>query len=124
MQAVIWILGAVIILEGIIFLIKPGFLVKLISFFMRGKMIYTAAVARAILGPIFLIYATQCKIPSVIIIFGILLLIGAAVLLLVKLEKIKTMLNWWTKRPVWALRTLAVAAVMIGTLIVIAGMPQ
>ena len=78
MHAVIWILGAVIILEGVVFLIRPDFFAKVISFFARSKMIYLAAVIRVVLGPIFLVYATRCKIPSVIITFGVLMLIGAA----------------------------------------------
>ena len=124
MHAVIWILGAIIILEGVVFLIRPDFFAKVISFFARSKMIYLAAVIRAVLGPIFLVYATRCKIPSVIITFGVLMLIGAVILFLVKPEKIKPMLIWWTQRPPWALRTVAVVALIIGTLIAISGMPQ
>jgi hypothetical protein len=124
MHAVIWILGAIIILEGVVFLIRPAFFAKVISFFARGKMIYLAAVIRAVLGPIFLVYAARCKTPSVIITFGVLMLIGAVILLLVKPEKIKPILIWWTQRPRWALRTVAVVTLIIGILIAISGMPQ
>jgi uncharacterized protein YjeT (DUF2065 family) len=124
MQMAIWIVGALVILEGVVFLIQPNLFKKLVSLFARGRMIYISALFRLILGPIFLIFARECKIPWIIIIFGILMLIGSAILFLVNIDKIKAILLWWTARSVWAIRSIAVIALLLGTIIVVAGLPQ
>jgi uncharacterized protein YjeT (DUF2065 family) len=124
MQATIWIVGALAIMEGVVFLIQPTLFKKLVSLFARGRMIYISALLRLILGPIFLIYARECKVPWIVIAFGILMLIGSAILFLVNIKKIKAMLLWWTARSVWAIRSIAVIALLLGTIIVVAGLPQ
>ena len=124
MQAIIWILGAVIILEGVVFLIQPGLLKKLVSLFARGRMIYIPATFRLILGPIFLIYAHNCNVPWIIITFGIMMLVGSAILFLVNIKKIKGILQWWTGRPGWAIRSVAVIALILGVIMVVSGLPQ
>ena len=124
MQMVIWIAGALVILEGVVFLIQPDLFKKLVSLFARGRIIYIPAILRLILGPIFLIFARECKIPWIIITFGILMLIGSAILFLVNIEKIKSILLWWTARSAWAIRSIAVIALILGVIIVVSGMPQ
>jgi uncharacterized protein YjeT (DUF2065 family) len=124
MQMVIWIVGALVILEGVVFLIQPDLFKKLVSLFARGRMIYFPAVLRLILGPIFLIFARECKIPWIIITFGILMLIGSAILFLVNIDKIKAILLWWTARSAWAIRSIAVISLILGVTIVISGLPQ
>ena len=124
MQAIIWILGAVIISEGVAFLIKPDLLKKLLALFAHGHMIYIPAVFRLILGPIFLIYAMSCKIPWIIITFGIFMLIGSAILFLMNTKKIKSILQWWIQQPAWAIRSIAVITLILGAIMVVSGLPQ
>ena len=124
MQMVIWILGAIIILEGVVFLIRPNIFKKMVAFFAKGRMIYIQALLRLILGPIFLIFSRECKIPWIIITFGIFMLVGSVILFLVNIDKLKSMLLWWTDRSAWAIRSIAVIVLILGVTMVVSGMPR
>ncbi len=117
MQILIKVIGLLIVLEGILFLLKPEFLRKLAGFFSRGKRAYIGADLRIVLGIVFLLAASQCRIVWVIIAFGLLFLLSGIAMLTIKLEKLKAMINWWQQKSGVFLRIVAVVAAVIGLVI-------
>jgi uncharacterized protein YjeT (DUF2065 family) len=117
MQILIKIIGILIILEGILFLLKPEFLKKILEFISRGKRVYIAAGIRIVLGIVFLLAASHCRIIWVIIVLGLLLLISGIVMLTMKLDRLKTMINWWLAKSEVFLRIMAVVVAAVGIVI-------
>lgn len=117
MQGIIAAIGLLIVLEGILFLINPELLKKMINFFIKGKLIYIGGVIRVILAILFLTIASKTSHPWITVIFGIVFIIGAIVIFAVDLEKLKTMLRWWLKQPDSMIRIVGTMALIIGLII-------
>ena len=117
MQTLIKIIGLLVVLEGILFLFKPEFLKSLAGFFSRGKRAYIAAGIRIILGIVFLLAASQCRIVWLIIALGLLFLLSGIVMLTIKLDKLKAMISWWQQKSTGFLRIIAVIIAALGIVI-------
>ncbi|MGA2914993.1 MAG: hypothetical protein ABSE89_03110 [Sedimentisphaerales bacterium] len=111
------IIAILIILDGIVLLFRPDFLKKYIEIFTGGKRIYLAAVLKAAIGAIFLIGASGCKMPAVIILFGILAL-GGAVFIVISPQKARAMAEWFAAKNNTTLRVLSIIYMLIGALLV------
>ena len=122
--SVISVIGALIVLEGIVFLIKPQLLKPLLKFFAKGKNIYVPAVLRVIFGVVFIYFAHNCRVSWLILILGILLCAAGIVMFMVKIDRLKAMLGWWEQRSLITLRLMAVVTLIIGGIIFYAGSPQ
>jgi uncharacterized protein YjeT (DUF2065 family) len=120
MHAIIAVVGALIIVEGILFMTNPLLLDKLINFFLIGKRIYLGGVLRAVLTAIFLILARQCAHPWIIIIFGLVFMIGAIVIFALDPEKLKSILRYWLTQKILLKRLIGFIAFLIGLLLIYA----
>ena len=122
--SVISVIGALIVLEGVVFLIKPQLLKPLLKFFAKGKNIYIPAVLRVIFGVVFIYFAQNLRVWWMILIIGILLCAAGVAMFMVKIDKLKAMLGWWEQRSLITLRLMAVVAMIVGGIIFYAGSPQ
>ena len=122
--SVVSVIGLLIALEGILFLIKPEYVKKLISFFVKGKSLYLAAVLRIAIGVVFLIFAMSCHIPWLVIAFGLLAAFAGIIMFIIKLEKQKAYLLWWQQRSLLSIRLIALLTLAIGAIIFYAGWPK
>lgn len=124
MVHLVWIIGALTAAWGICVLFRPIWLRQCMILFNKGKLVYVAAGVKIILGVVFLIVATQCKLPKVIIAVGILMAGGSILFCLLPFAKIQRFMNWWIARPVWVYRLWAMLAVLFGGLIMYTGIPK
>lgn len=124
MVHLVWLIGALTAVWGIAVLFKPVWLRQWMILFNKGKLVYVAAGVKIILGVVFLIVATQCKLPKVIIAVGILMAGGSILFCLLPFAKIQGFMKWWIARPVWVYRLWAVLAVLFGGLIMYTGIPK
>ena len=76
--------------------------------------IYLAGILRFALAVVFLVGASRCRYPKVIIAFGIAFIISGVVVFAVRLEKLKSILRWWGKQPAIILRILGLLTIIIG----------
>jgi len=120
MPVVIKIIGALFILIAIGYLVKPEVIKTLIEFFKKGNRLYISAAVRLVLAVVFLLAASQCHIPALIIVFGILFLLGALLILILGPAKLRPMLTWWQSRPLWTIRLLAAVTLIVGALVIYA----
>jgi len=119
MYVVIKIIGMVFVLIGIIYLIKPGVIRRLIGLFGHGNRLYFSGLIRLILAVVFLAAARECRKPWVIFAFGILFLLGGFVIFLAGPKRLRPVLEWWQKQSDLLLRVLAVATVVVGVAVII-----
>lgn len=110
--------GILIVALGIIFLAVPDAMKKYIAFWAKGKRIYTGGILSIVIGIIFLLAASQCKLVWFVVVMGIWALIKGIVLLTLGPEKWLSYINWWTVRPPAALRVLSLVAIALGILLV------
>ena len=118
MDLVVKIIGIVIAAAGIVYLLKPDVMKRIMEFFKQGKRIYFAGLLRLVLAVIFLLAARECDITWVIVLFGILFLMGGVLIFILGPEKIRRILDWYQKQSVLFLRLLALIALAIGAIII------
>jgi hypothetical protein len=111
------IIAILIVAAGCIFLVKPMTLKQYMAFCREGNRIYLMGTARILFGIIFLLAASACRLPGVVLTFGILGLIGGIIIFSVSLEKSKSMISWWRERSFIILRLISVLAILAGGLL-------
>lgn len=120
MDRFIKIMGSLVIIEGIVLLIKPAIYPKLVSFFTKGKLMYVALLLNAAIGVVFLISALDCRIPWIIITFGLLTLLGSLWMFAVKQEKLKKFLSWLQQRSSIFFRVIGLIYLALGSVLIYA----
>ena len=120
MTIVIQIIGILMIAMGLIAIIKPTILKTLIEVLNVGKRIYFIGVLRIIIAILFLLGASGCKIPQIIIAIAILILLSGLLIFAIKLEKIKAILTWWQNKSPIVVRLAALIALAFGAIIIYA----
>ena len=120
MAVVIKIIGAAIILLGLLYIVKPQIMKSLLEFFKKGSRIYIAALLRLTLAVVFLISAAECRIRWVIIALGILMMLGGLLIFALGPRRISPILEWWQRQSTLLLRVLAVIVLAIGAIIIYA----
>ena len=118
MTVLVWIVGWLAFFEGILFLVRPDFLKPVLQFFRKGKRLYLVSLVRIILAVIFFLAAQQCRIPWVIILFGVIMLISGILGFVMKLETAKDMLSWWEEKSPTTIRIIGLIALAIGAIII------
>jgi uncharacterized protein YjeT (DUF2065 family) len=98
-------------------LLRPELLEKIAEFLSWGRRAYIAAGARVILGIVFLLAASQCRIVWVIIALGLLFLLSGIVMLTIRPDKLKAMINWWRQKSGGFLRIVAIIVAAVGIVI-------
>mgnify|MGYP000109070267 CR=1 FL=1 len=124
MVHIVWIVGVLTALCGVLAIFKPNWMKAYIRFISRGRLFYGVIALKIVIGILFLIFARECKLPWAIIAVGILSAVGAAVFGLLPVIKIKAYLNWWQIRPDWMYRVWGILAIAFGLLIMYIGFPK
>ena len=110
-------IGVLIVGTGVAFLLKPKLYKQYVTFWQPGKRLYLGAILAILIGVIFLLAATQCRLVGVIVGLGILSLVKGIILFTPGREKMKSMLKWWQGRPLSVLRLIALIAIAFGVLL-------
>jgi len=120
MRFVIGFIGIFIATIGLGFMLNPNMFKQVIAFFGKGKRLYLAGVLRLLIGIILLTTAMQCEKPAIMVLFGILFIIGGVFIFALGLEKVKSILSRWGKKPALVMRFMGLLAFLIGVLLVYA----
>jgi uncharacterized protein YjeT (DUF2065 family) len=118
MEIIIKIIGIVIVLIGVLFLLKPDVMKKIMGFMKKGRRIYLAGLLRFALSVIFLLGAGECYHKWIIAAFGILFLISGLLIFTIGPEKIRRMLDWYQNQPELIFRVIAGIVLACGAVIV------
>lgn len=110
--------GVLIAVFGAIYLLKPDTMIKMMSFWAKGKRVYTAGFLNIIISIVFLLTALKCKMPLVISLAGILCLTKGIVIFLLGPQGFISKVDKLIKRPVVFLRFMSFLALLLGVLII------
>jgi uncharacterized protein YjeT (DUF2065 family) len=121
MKITVWIIGALIVFEAVVLLIKPDLYRKVVKLLARGRLMYIPAALVIVFGVIFLVYARACNIPWLIIVFGLIMLAKGIWLFATKIDNVRATMQWLQERGDTTLRILGILALAIGAVILYAG---
>ena len=110
-------IGIISLGAGLIFLLNPATMKKLLSYMLKGKRIYGIGVARIIAGLILLMAASQCRVIWAVIVLGILPLAGGIIIFILGIDKCKDMTKKWQAKSRKILRLVSFAPIIFGLLI-------
>ena len=120
MEIIVKIIGILFVLLAIFYFLKPDVIKQLLGFLKQGKRIYIVAVIRFILAIVFLLAARECDITWLITAFGVLFLVSGLLIVILGIDKVKTILYWWLQQSFLLLRVLALITLAIGAVIIYA----
>lgn len=118
MENIVRLLAVVMVLVGIIYFVKPHYMRKFAYYFIQDKRLKIAGIVSVILGVILLLVASRCKIPWVIVIFGIVVIIKGTVSFIMGKEKLKSIMDQFLIRPSRTLRIYAVTEMALGIILI------
>jgi len=120
MDFVIKIIGTVIVGIGLVYLVKPLILSRMMRFFAAGSRLYLAALVRFALAIIFFLGARECDVTWLIVVFGLIFLLSGLLIFLLGLDKARNIISWYLDQPVFLLRVIASIVLCTGLIIVYA----
>ena len=118
MVVAIKIVGIMCIVIGILYVLKPDVLKRLVEFFKKGRRMYLAGLIRFALAVLFLIGAGDCREKWVIVGFGIIFLLSGLFVFTLGPGRLRGMLEWFQRQPALLVRFIGVIALAIGAGIV------
>lgn len=123
MEHSVWLIGLLIAAWGIVSVLWPFGQKALLGFLAQGRRAYAAVALKILIGVLWLLFARDCRIPSVIIVLGILTVLGTVLFAALPLSKVQAWVQWCYSRPIWFYRVWGVFAVLMGVLVIYAGWP-
>ena len=87
MLIVVRVVGVLIVGMGVAFLLKPKLYKQYVAFWQPGKRLYLGAILAILIGVIFLLAATQCRLVGFIVALGIISLAKGIMLFTLGREK-------------------------------------
>ncbi len=112
------VVGVLIVGMGVAFLLKPKLYKQYVAFWQPGKRLYLGAILAILIGVVFLLAATQCRLVGFIIGLGILCLVKGVMLFTLGREKIESILKWYQARSLLVLRFIGLIAIAFGALLI------
>jgi len=117
MLILVKLIGIIIVAMGIVFILSPEAMKRVINYWRQGRRLYLVGILRLLIGVILLLNASQCRLVGVVVTLGILILLGGIIIFALGLEKVKSILDWLDKKPLSVLRLMALIALAIGALL-------
>ena len=118
MNVLIKSVGVVFVLLGILYIIKPNIMKKMLGFFSDGLRLYVAGGVRIVMAVIFISGARECRNYPVIFTLGILFLLGGLAIFTLGPKKLKPMILWLHDRKKLTMRILSVMIILVGGLVI------
>ena len=119
MALLVSLVGVLIATIGVVGLVNPHGLYKLVERWRSPARFWFAVSMRALLGAVFLAVAPDCRVPVVVQVIGWLSILGAVVLLMIGRTGLDAFIESWLGPTL--IRVLAPMTVAVGALLVYAG---
>jgi uncharacterized protein YjeT (DUF2065 family) len=114
---IVKLIGIYIAIMGAIFLFRPKALKPYAAFWEERKRLYIIGGSRLFMGLILLLAASSCRLKTVVVILGILIILAGLPYFFMKLERLKNMAKRWENRPALLVRILGLLILAIGALL-------
>ncbi len=120
MTLLVTIVGALIVLIGLIGLVNPRKFISLVGRWQGASRLWSAALIRIALGVGFIIAAPSCRLPEVVRIIGIISLVAGVVIPFIGRRRFDSFIDWWLGMPTGVIRIWSLAAAVFGVVLVYA----
>jgi hypothetical protein len=115
MTGIILAFGVFITALGVVGVLRPGELIRLVETIWRSQGgIYLVVALRLGLGAVLIAAAPECRYPLAIRVLGYVSLLSGVAAAVMGRRRIRSLLDWWTQRPPTLIRVWSVAAVAFG----------
>jgi hypothetical protein len=112
-----------IVVVSAVGVVSPARLFSILRLIQTPAGLYFASAFRVVLGVLLYLLAPSSKAPDFIRIFGVLAVLAGLATPFVGLERIGTMMKWWTAKPGGVLRLWAAFALALGLSLIWALLP-
>ena len=113
------VIGLLIVAQGIVGLVAPGFFLQLIQLIQTPPNIYFAAVVRVAFGVVLILAAPLSRAPIALRLLGGLIVVGGLITPFLGVRLADVILGWWSQGP-GIVRAWATGAMVLGFFIVYA----
>ena len=120
MDVAIKIIGIFFVTMAVSLLMRPEWILNVIQFAAKGSRVYIIGAIRLFLAVTFLLAAHDCARPLIIAAFGVLFLISGISIFAAGADRMRSMMEWFQKKPLWLFRLLSVVVFIFGCLIIYA----
>ena len=120
MSTVIKAIGTVIVCMGLVYLIRPDILRKIMQFFSVGSRLYLAALLRFALAIVFFLGARECDVTWLIVAFGVIFLLSGLLIFMLGLKRAREIIGWYLEQQDFIFRILSIIVLGVGLIIVYA----
>lgn len=112
--------GVFLVISGILYLIKPSVIRKMLTVLSKGNRLYLIGVIRLALAVLFLLAANQADIPWVIAALAIILIISSTIIFAFGPRKLQRYMIIYQEQNDTTLRLLSLVIIILGAVIVYA----
>ena len=120
MVLLVKLMGIFIVVMGANFMAKPDTMKKWMDFWMQEKRVYAGAAVSLVIGVLFLMGASQCRIGWIVTVMGVMSLVKGIMLIVGGKEKMAKWANVIMGKPAKIRRRFAILALAIGVLLIYA----
>ena len=118
MDYIIKSIGILLAIIGVVLVTMPGLALKFVQWAKQGKRCYMGGVVRIILGGLLIWASPVATIMWIPLVVGIIMVIAGILIFVFGVEKIHGVLTWWENKPEHFRQGCAVAAAVIGVLLI------
>lgn len=111
-------IGILFIALGIIFIVRPLLVRKIIDFAKVGKRIYIGGVVRLMIGALLLVATPRALVPAIPGIIGALMVVSGILVFVLGFPRMFAMLDWFYALPENRMRFLPGITVLLGILLI------
>lgn len=120
MQILVWLVAFIMAVMGLMISIRPKFIRGMIGFWKQDKRLMLGGILSLVIGIIFLAAARQCKVPLVVVIFGLLSLLKGGSRFVLGLDKVKKIISWYERQSDLVLRCMGLLVLVLAAVLIYA----
>ena len=121
MAAIVLIVGLIVLGMGILVLISPASLKRMLHIFLAKQWWYFVTGIRILVGILFIVVASETRSPLFVRMVGVLFILAGLFVPLMGAARIQRLVSWWLERSDATLRLWALFAIAFGAAVLWSG---
>ena len=121
MAAIVLVVGLIVLGMGILVLISPASLKRMLHIFVAQQWWYFVTGIRILVGILFILVASETRSPLFVRTVGVLFILAGLVVPLMGAARIQRLVSWWLERSDATLRLWALFSIAFGAAILWSG---
>ena len=121
MAVIVLIVGLIVLGMGILVLISPASLKRMLHIFLAKQWWYFVTGIRILVGILFILVASETRSPLFVRMVGVLFILAGLVVPLMGTARIQRLVSWWLERSDATLRLWALFSIAFGAAILWSG---